>query len=57
MAAVEQAWAPAEMVPGSQRQPLAQLALQAVALDLRRELVAAALQALQGWRAAAKARP
>jgi hypothetical protein len=45
------------MVPGSQRRPLAQLALQAVAPDLRRELVAAALQALQRWRAAAKARP
>jgi hypothetical protein len=56
LAAVEQAWAPAEVVPGSQRQPLAQLTLQAVALNLRRELVAA-LQALQRWQVAAKSRP
>jgi len=35
------------MVLRSQRQPLAQRALQAVAPDLRRELVAAALQAMQ----------
>jgi hypothetical protein len=45
------------MVLRSQRQPLAQRALQAVAPNVRRELVAAALQALQRWRAASKARP